>query len=367
MTGFRTLLYVLPLAFEPTQALACGLALTMRAHSDRVVFGDPLYVEVAVVNRSEKPISVLRPDLMFATVSFRIAEATGLLSCRTPVGSGACGAMAPVLLKPRQRLTLFCSVAMPQYADFDEPLFWRPLQDGGSVLIQAEYTPYADAQHAKPFVSPGHYDYRRRLVSAPHYVRLEPRPRREVAVLRSWEKKQFPWSAYKHHGHLLGTGFLSGVQLPGLIPNRFELANFAREAALSGELGEWVRVWQLLHEAYWAHPAAREEANQKLLAWLKREPDFIRYFGLPESRAGFVDADSVLAKWRDPSAHEYLFLLGDGKTFVRVHYDVDLKRQVLAHELYEIAAGEQVLASTAKALSTLIRSGHDDSHPGRAN
>ncbi len=377
MTALRMTFALVAMVLPAAKALTCELALTMQVHSDRIVFGDPLYVEVTVANHGEHPVSVPPPDLVFGTLWFSISDVTGSLSCRTPVGSGAVGILGPRVLRPGERVSLSCSVAMPKFADFDEPLIWKPLQQGGSVVVHAEYMPWfwqalreeagavvPQEQGSKPCGS-----YRKLFVSAGQYVRIEPRPESELRVMRAWAEKRFPQVAYQHWGRLVFSGWPLGPELPGAIPNRFELQKFAREARLSGELGDWLQVHCLLQDAYAAHPAIRDEANRKLIGWLTRTPDFLQFFGGPEDRMPDVTTNmserEMLKKWHNPPAHEYLFRSRDRETFVRVRYDVELKRRVLARELYMVANAEQVLASTAKALSSLAGLGDDTAPCGK--
>jgi len=371
MSGLRKIFVVVAIASVATKPSACeicDLELTMRVHSDRIVFGDPLYVEVAVVNRGEHPVSLPPPDLVFGTLSFLVSDVTGSFSCRTPVGSGVVGLLGVRLLKPRQRLTLYCSFAMPKFEDFDEPLFWKPLQRGGSVVVRAEYMPWfwqalreeAGAVRPEEDGTKRQVNHWKLFLSAGQYVRLEPRPQSELRVMRAWKKKRFPREAYRQPRGLILSGWPLGPELPGAIPNRFGLENFARQAKLSGELGDWLQVHRLLQDVYSAEPAAREEANRRLVEWLTKEPDFIRFFGVSDGRVPSLTAGSgmreMLEKWGDPAAHEYIFLLPDGQTFARIHYDADLKRQVLARELHTVAIShQQVMGSTAESLRKLIR------------
>gem|GEM_PF-6994742 len=372
MTGLRMTLIALWLAGLST-AQACDLELTMRVHTDRIVFGDPLYIEVTLANRGEKPLSVVPPSTMSGNLLFSIAEVTGTFSYLMPVGRG--GPLAsppqPVLLYPGKSLATYHVVAMPPFDLWDERDFWRhqrvrqgleqergrrvrdfcderyffPAQRAvGRVLIQAEYTPKTRGL---------------RLVSRGHYVRLEPRPEGEIAAIRAWQKKQFPREAYTGGPMPLEAAFGDprlSINWRLRMPNQRELQKFVCEAAITGELGDWLRLCLLVRKAYDAASDAREIANRELVAALMQEPDVIRHFGAPEFFAPGPTLRDEMKKWGNPTAREYNFLLRDGETLARVHYDVDLKRQVLARELHTVAIShQQVMGSTAQALRKLIR------------
>jgi hypothetical protein len=329
MNAFALLLLPIALVSAEARPARCDLHITIRAHADRVVFGDPLYVEMTIVNESEDPVSGPPPDDMFITSWFMVSsmDKSGLsYSNHYEYGCPMRGGIRPIVFQPHQPVKYYLRVFLPFYHRFDHP-FWSRYHGGGRVVVLAVYP------------------LRTGWALGSCEVALEGRPESQIEAIRHWAEPQFNREDYEKGPTP------ADFWLPVYIANREEMAEFASRAALSGELGDLVDLSLLFRDLYELPPESREQANRELVEWLRKEPDVLHHFGGAESMISDVERERLQKQFdRTHSDSNYYFLGAEGG-IERVRYYPEVKRQVLARELRSLAEGYN-MRSTADAIQT---------------
>lgn len=250
-------LFLLPLAVLSTdeRVAACDLQITVRPHRKDVVFGDPLYVEVTIVNRAKEPVSSLRPCLDFNTFWFTVSSLDRELSYSTAHdrGGGLMGGLEPIVFEPgKERRYYFC-LFLPIFHRFNHP-FWKPYRQGGHVVISGVY----------PLRS------RVTLLTSGFTITVDARDEDKIAALQYWHKREGKREDYKKGPTP------ADFHLPVHIANRKELEEFAVHTSLQGELRDLVDLSLRFRDLYELPPESREAGNRKLVAWLRKQPDVKR-------------------------------------------------------------------------------------------
>jgi len=292
-------LFLLPLALLSAEErfAASGVELTIRPHTDRIVFGDPLYVEVELVNRGEAPVSGPPPDLEVGTLAFTISHSETRLSYLHSVGGA--GGSEPVVFEPGKPVKYYCYFFFPRFHLFDHP-FWKLFRGGGLVSVGASYGFH-------PGIS---------LKSRSHDVRIVPRPESENASLGYWTSAEFENPVKGFQPADFGIHFHSPL-------NREQMHRLAFDV-VSGELGDLFHLSAQFRELYELPPEGREAANRALIERLKEEPKM------------------------KGSEGSYLVMSPEGG-LERIRYDAEVKRQVLLRKLRSLAGGYN-MSSTFEAL-----------------
>ncbi len=89
-----------PCLFATVVANACDLSMTIRGHSDRLMFGDPLFVQVTITNRSDKPVAGVLPSPDLGSLEFVISEPQGHLSYMAHSSGALAGPGTPGIFEP---------------------------------------------------------------------------------------------------------------------------------------------------------------------------------------------------------------------------------------------------------------------------
>ncbi len=323
MTRFHLTFLAIAVLFLSSATNACDLSLTIVPHSDRVVFGDPLYIKVTLTNRTDKPVAGPRPDLIFGSLSFTVSDAYGPLSYTAMSGGGLMGGLEMLVFEPGKPVTYYFTLMLPKYRLFDH-LFWKRYRDGAIVTVQGMYNPFykkvltAELPKDIPLASPSG----RRIVSARQKVHLDPRPDWQIEGLRAWAEREIDPKDYKRGP------FPADFHLPVHVANREEMGRFAFATVLDGELGGLAALSLKFRDIYDLPPESREPADRDLIEWLRKEPGW--------ERVG-----------------EFYMIPGPGGGLERVRLRPDVKRQALAHMLRG-NAGSYNMRSTAETMEKLI-------------
>jgi hypothetical protein len=243
------------------------LEITIRPHSSRVVFGDPLYVEMTFTNRGRTEIEI--PTLSPRSNSerfdfgFRIYNPEARLLIHE--GNGAQGKPRefgddPMKLAPGEAVRHYWIVFLPKLQDF-KSTFWSPLRDRGKVMIRSVYILGESRDLA--------------LLGDPHEIVVDARDEMEMQALTKWAKIGDDGVAKGPSPADLGIAF-------GRPLNRLETADVAAE--VRGELADLLRLSLRLQELYAMAPEAEEAACAELIEWLRKQPDIKRQTFLQAAR-----------------------------------------------------------------------------------
>lgn len=319
-------------------AIGCDLELDLRAHSEILVFGDPLYVEVTLRDRSDDPFAspvflVPQPQAWSRRLSlvFSFPRGGNFEFCETH-RLAAADWDGPVVVEPGRSIRYYCRLMVPPFPRWSDA-FWR---EAGVVFLTTVYQ-----------VS-GSRDSAAVITSAPWGVSIERRQEAELAALALWH-------ARKSGGEVPRPGPTpADFGLPLYAVDLNDLTQFVHRTKLSGELREVVGVSLRLRELFESPSNARDERNARLLDCLRTEPDFVTHLGAPPWVVAAVHPHDI-EQLRAQQGRDGLFsfLARDGG-IKRFRYDLALKRRVLAGQLRAIALRYK-MATTAEALEGLMR------------
>jgi hypothetical protein len=256
MNAFALFLLPIALVSAEARAPACDLRLTIRPHADRVFFGDPLYVEVTILNEGEEPVSKLPPDYDFFTRSwFMISstDRTGLsYSNQYEYGCPMMGGVKPIFFEPGKPVKFYACVFLPVCQRFDHP-FWKRYRRGGHVVVLAVY----------PF--------RAGWLLGSCEVTVQARSKHEIARLAYWTQPREDRPEDYRKGPTP-----ADFWFPVYIANRQEMEEFASDTLLEGELGSLVDLSLRFRGLYDSPPDSRQPGNAELIEWLRKQPDVKR-------------------------------------------------------------------------------------------
>lgn len=250
MNALPSLLLPLVVLLANGDAPRCTLEMTIRLHTDTVLFGDPLYVEVTIVNRGEEPVSGRRPDLWLNTLRFTMSHSKSRMSYTYSEG-GAYGDK-PIVFEPHKPVKYYCYFFLPRFVRYDNP-FSKLFRGGGELGISCTYG-------LRPEVT---------LNSRRHYVSVKARNESEIASLAYWVKDK---KEAKREDRRWGPT-PADFRLPVNLANRKEMGEFAFHTVLDGELGGLVVLSLKLRDLYELPPESREAGNRKLVEWLLKQPE----------------------------------------------------------------------------------------------
>jgi hypothetical protein len=248
-------------------AQAFDLEMSIRANAHEVVFGDPLYLEVTIVNRGKETVTVRFPSEDLNTFGFRVFDPQNQLEFRTFGGGGVVGGVEPATYEPGRRVTLYRTVFLPGLRLTDHA-FWKPIRSGEKVSVYAVYGITSEVA----------------LMSNLLEIRVSPRDEAELRLLEEWADAEKGYTKGPHPGSF-------GVQFRSALPleQTSEIA-----PRVGGELGSLLRFSQRVQEIY-AEPAdSRDPADRKLVEWLQTQPGVKR-------RALAKKAQSAAANYNMPS------------------------------------------------------------------
>ncbi len=317
---------------------ACDLELSLRTHSKVILWGDPLYVEVTLSDRTADPFSpaflVPQRRLWAARLSltFSFVGRSGTFEFRQTYRLDPEEWDGPEVAEPGQSVRYYCCLLVPPPARWNDA-FWREAVVTGGVHLAVAYQA-AGASGSTVL-----------LTSQRWPVVLEARPDAELAALAFWHRE--------------GTG--GQVPEPGPTPADFglplqvvnggDLGDRVRQVRFSGELRDVLAVSVQLRELFKLPAQARDQGNRRLLDYLRAKPDYVTHFGAPPWVIAGVDPEGI-AKLRAQKGPPFQFL--DARGTIRAFpYDVCLKRRVMAGKVRSIAL-RYGMASTARAMEELI-------------
>ncbi len=306
-------------------ASASDVRVTFLPHTDRLVFGDPLYVQVTLTNHGGKPVAGPRPDLSFGSLAFTISDAYGHLAYRTIAGAGLQGGLEMLVFEPGKPVTYYFTLMLPRYRLYDD-VFWKRYREGAIVTVQVVYRPIkgkilvAEPPKDVPVIETTPW---LPIMSAPQVVHIEPRPNWQIQGMRFWAERKIDPDNYKKGP------FPADFHLPVHVANREEMTSFEFATLLDGELGGLVSLSLMFRDIYELPPESREPANRDLVDWLKKEPEW--------KRAG-----------------EFYMIPGPGGGLERVRLRPEVKRKTLAHKVRATARNYN-MRSTAKAMEEVIK------------
>ena len=105
--------------FATVVANACDLSMTIRGHTDRLMFGDPLYVEITMTNRGDTPVAGIEPDLDLGSLEFTITEEQGHLTYTMHLSGALAGPGAPEIFEPGKPRTYYFTLMLPRFLRFN--------------------------------------------------------------------------------------------------------------------------------------------------------------------------------------------------------------------------------------------------------
>jgi hypothetical protein len=239
-------------------AHAKDLAISIRSHADTLVFGDPLFVEVTVVNRGKETIRAPALGLL----EFIVKERDSDLQLTLPGGGWltglSSGVSVVVTYSPNQPVTVIHFIGLPgNIKDVPKNIdhlghpFWRRLGGGGELSIRCIF----------------HFDQSGlQIASNEALISIKPRPQREIEALQEF-------AAYDKR--IGDTDILLGfIGLDGL---RWRSQTKLLEASIqSGELAGGLKLTRLMEQLKYDNNVDRELISQQVLDWVVAQPDIKR-------------------------------------------------------------------------------------------
>ncbi|MEX2173761.1 MAG: hypothetical protein WD872_05320 [Pirellulaceae bacterium] len=123
---------------------ARDFAVTVQPHVSRIVFGDPLYVEVTIVNTTDKVLSGPTPDPGLNTFVFEVRGEydSAIPDSDAPRLHGGVGLDPPrgkiVEFLPGKPKKYYWHLFLPDLKSYDDP-FWERIRKGGEIRISGTY------------------------------------------------------------------------------------------------------------------------------------------------------------------------------------------------------------------------------------
>jgi len=249
MSGFRYAILVI-IAFSNWRCIcASDLELIIRPYAREVVFGDPLYFEVTIINRGDAVVTAPPPSLDLRTFDFKIHDRETELEMTSLIGGGFSGG-DDVKYEPGQSKKHYWTIFMPALARIDHP-FWKPMRDGRQLLASGKY-PLGSGLSVS---------------SNGEEVYVASRNDEELRVLQHWSTIKV--TDYEDVPHVASFG----LQVKAVNRRQtLELANKIKTREISDLLQLTIQL-QNLHES---QPEGRESGNRILVEWLKAQPDIKR-------------------------------------------------------------------------------------------
>ena len=230
------------------RAAAFDLEVTTRPHSKRIVFGDPLYVEVTIRNQGTESVTALPEYYHGDRFRFEIRNPENHLVIWH---LDADGQPSPSAIEPRATVVFHQYVFLPGLRGLNHE-FWKPIQSGQTIYICGVYG-----------LSPGV-----ELRSKWHEVVVERRGDDEMNVLnrlatiddRTSEKGPQLASVGVQHRYRLGRR------------QTLEFSNSLRP----GELLDLFQLTIRMQDIYATPKDSRQESDTALVALLEKFPDVKR-------------------------------------------------------------------------------------------
>ncbi len=254
-----TLLRLLPPLFVIIligRADACDLEITVRAHARSVIFGDPLYIEVKIVNRGASVVSAVPEYYHGDRFAFRIRDPqTGLQIVRHGHGTPA-----PNQFQPGEIVTFYQYVFLPGLHDPNRNDFWKSIRNGQSIQLWGSYP-----LSPKMAVSSDGQD-----------ITVNARADEELRTLQRWA-----WAEIERSGKgPVPSDFGLHLLRPLDHTQTLQLASQIQP----GEIADLLFVTMRLQELYATPPESRAAGDKTLVEWLRNQPDIKREALIKETR-----------------------------------------------------------------------------------
>jgi hypothetical protein len=228
---------------------ASDLELTIRPHTRKVVFGDPLYLEATIINHGEAVITAPFPSLSLRNFDFRIYDRKTELEMTSLVGGGF-GAGDDVKYEPAKAQKHYWIIFMPPLVHMNHP-FWKPMQDGREILVWGKYSLGSGLS----------------LSSKGEDVYVARREPEELEIFEHWSRIKV--TDYEDVPHVASFG----LQVKAVNHRHtLELASKFK----TGEIADLLQLTIQLQNLHTSPPDSREPANRALVEWLKAQPEIKR-------------------------------------------------------------------------------------------
>jgi hypothetical protein len=239
-------------AAEPTHSPIENLAIGLRSFPDKVVYGDPLFIELNIENRGTETIRV--PLACDGNVEFQATdeEFSVTIDCSSVRVGAADVDFELADYEPGEKRKFLFQVFLPKPHQLAHP-FWRGIENRGGVRVYCRFLIGRVA-----------------LKSNLAWATITARDQQELHDLERWSRldtrrqkvgdsKIFPFT----------------VGIVGLLDVRTkedmkEIATAVNSGELGGLLNLAVRLQELESDAN------KEPGSQALLAWVKEQPDIKR-------------------------------------------------------------------------------------------
>lgn len=233
--------------------------LTIRSHSDRITFGDPLFIEVTLVNRGTKSQTAPAASMLAATLGLKVYDANTRLSMPLGETGGAWG-NSQARYEPNQHIKHYWYVFLPGLRGFEHP-FWKPIYSKGqSVLIRGAYWPSQKLS----------------VMSNTIDVHVETREDEEMRSLEYWSKGDTRGFGKGPIPNDLGLQFKSGL-------GRQQTEELSKKIP-SGEIHDLLLLSMHLRDIYDTSADSRDAKDKGLVEWLQKLPDIKRQCLIQEVR-----------------------------------------------------------------------------------
>lgn len=238
------------LAAEEEGARIEDLEITLRSYPNKMVYGDPLYIELQIVNRGKDIVRAPRP--VEGLVGFQATDVeSGANTDCSLIPVGACLDIELIDFPPGHPHKYFFHTFLPKMHQLDHP-FWRGIENRGVRMFCR--IPYK----------------RLWLVSDLTSARIIPRDLREMEALRRWSRSD---ATRKEFDTKLLPGSVASIPLYN-VRTRKDTKDVAA-AVQSGEIADLLQVTLRLQELE-SPTANREDLSQALVEWVKSQPDIKR-------------------------------------------------------------------------------------------
>jgi len=228
---------------------ASDLELKVRPHAREVVFGDPLYFEVTIINRGGGVVTAPPPSLDLRTFDFRIHDHETELEMTSLIGGGFSGG-DDVKYEPGQPKKHYWTVFMPTLGRIDHP-FWKPVRDGRQLFASGKYPLRSGFS----------------VSSNGEQVYVASRDDEELRVLKHWSTIKV--TDYEDVPHVASFG----LRVKAL--NRRQTLELASKIK-TREIADLLQLTIQLQNLHHAAPDSREPGNRALVEWLKAQPEIKR-------------------------------------------------------------------------------------------
>jgi hypothetical protein len=252
------------------------LKMSLRAYPRDVLVGDPVYLEVQIVNEGREP--VVAPSFGSSNLEFRARSKELSLETDCLLGSAARTygdvGRSDVTYFPNQPIKGVFRVFVPPLNRIREP-FWDDFAAHGSIELRSTFWINLPVQ----------------LTYGLANIRLDRRPESETHALKRWSQPPSDSKFKADTKVLFGSARLLSVR------SRQDTKEFAG-AVKSGEFGEFVRYVLRLQDLEVS--SNREADSQSLVEWLRIQPDIKREWLAQDilSRQGLV-SDSVVREIKE--------------------------------------------------------------------